>query len=134
MTQPYPEGPDDSIAVMDYRGQAREFLAQSREHLAGGNLHQASEKGWGAAAWMAKAVAETQGWQYDRHDHFQVVLNNARVMTGNDRLIDLSAVAHNLHRNFYVRRRFLDMEEIGLNLDRIAELLDILEPLTSARQ
>ena len=45
MTQPYPEGPDDSIAVMDYRQQAREFLAQSREYLANGNLHQASEEG-----------------------------------------------------------------------------------------
>ena len=116
------------------RQQAREFLAQSRECLADGNLHQASEKGWGAAAWMAKATAEAQGWRYDRHDHFQVVLNNARVMTDNNRLIDLSAVAHNLHRNFYVRRRFLDMEEIGLNLDRIAELLDILEPLTGVGQ
>ena len=130
MTHPYPEGPDDSIAVMDYRQQAREFLARSRGYLADGNLHQASEKGWGAGAWMAKAVAEAQGWRYDRHDHFQVVLNNARVMTGNNRLIDLSAVSHNLHRNFYVRRQFLDMEEIRLNLDRIDELLDVLEPLT----
>ena len=129
MVQPYPEGTNDSIAVMDYRQQAREFLAQSREYLADGRLHQASEKGWGAAAWMAKATAEAQGWRYDRHDHFQVVLNNARVMTDNNRLIDLSAVAHNLHRNFYVRRMFLDADVIGLDLGEIEELLDILEPL-----
>ena len=132
MTQPYPEGPDESIAVMDYRQQAREFLAQSREYLADGQLHQASEKGWGAAAWMAKAVAVTQGWQYDRHDHFQVVMNNARSMTGNDRLRQLSSVAHNLHRNFYVRRMFLDADVIGLDLGEIEELLEILEPLADA--
>lgn len=132
MTQPYPEGPDESIAVMDYRQQAREFLAQSREYLANGQLHQASEKGWGAAAWMAKAVAVTQGWQYDRHDHFQVVMNNARSMTGNDRLRQLSSVAHNLHRNFYVRRMFLDADVIGLDLGEIEELLEILEPLADA--
>ena len=117
---------------MDYQQQAREFLAQSREYLADGNLHQASEKGWGAVAWMAKAVAVSQGWQYDRHDHFQVVMNNARSMTGNDRLRQLSSVAHNLHRNFYVRRMFLDADVIGLDLGDIEELLDILEPLADA--
>ena len=44
--------------VEDYRQQSRYFLAKSREYLADDDLHQASEKGWGAAAWMAKAVAE----------------------------------------------------------------------------
>jgi hypothetical protein len=129
MTQPDLGGQNDPAAVMDYRQQAREFLGQSREYLAAGRLHQGSEKGWGAAAWMVKAVAEAQGWQYDRHEHFHVVLNNARVMTGNDRLYDLSGAANNLHRNFYVRRQFLTSQEIGLGLDRMAELFDILEPL-----
>ncbi len=36
--------------IADYEAQAREFLAKSREYLAAGDLHQASEKGWGAAA------------------------------------------------------------------------------------
>ena len=132
MTQPYGDGPVGSVAAMDYRQQAREFLDQSREYLADGNLHHASEKGWGAAAWMAKAVAVTQGWQYDRHDHFQVVLNNARSMTGNDRFRQLSSVAHSLHRNSYVRRIFLDADVVGLDLGEIEELLDILELLADA--
>ena len=58
----------DPAATADYRQQARQFLAKSREYLGEGDLHQASEKGWGAAAWMAKAVATAQGWEYSRHD------------------------------------------------------------------
>ena len=64
MTQMNPAEPFDSDAAGDYRQQARNFLGKSREYLAEGDLHQASEKGWGAAAWMAKAVAETRGWEY----------------------------------------------------------------------
>jgi diadenosine tetraphosphate (Ap4A) HIT family hydrolase len=62
------------------------FLGKSREYLAEGDLHQASEKGWGAAAWMAKAAAEAHGWEYKKHDHFHVVLRNA--MDGQSRSRD----------------------------------------------
>ena len=61
MTQQNPAEPFDRDAVGDYRQQALHSLGKSREYLAEGHLHQASEKGWGAAAWMAKAVAETRG-------------------------------------------------------------------------
>ena len=72
MTQPHLGDPPDHDAVGDYRQQARYFLSKSREYLAEGDLHQASEKGWGAAAWMVKAVAETHGWEYGRHEQFSV--------------------------------------------------------------
>ena len=44
-----------------------EFLAAARACLAEGDLLQASEKGWGAAARMVKAVAETRGWRHSSH-------------------------------------------------------------------
>ena len=122
-----------SETIRDYRQQAREFLAKSRQYLADDDLHQASEKGWGAAAWMAKAVAEAHGWEYETHEQFNVVLNNARMTTGNDRLRELRGIANDLHHNFYVRKRFLDAEEISLELGEMAELLDILEPLTETQ-
>ena len=58
-----------------HAGQAREFLEMAREYLAAGQLHQASEKAWDAAAHMAKAVALVQEWQYERHSHFHQVMN-----------------------------------------------------------
>jgi hypothetical protein len=132
VTQSHTTEPYDPAAVEDYLRQARAFLVKSREYSAAGDLHQASEKGWGAAAWMAKAVAETQGWEYERHEQFNVVLNNARALTGDDRLPGLRSIAGTLHGNFYTRKRFLDVDSVRMDLERIAELLDILEPLTHA--
>ena len=49
-----------------YREQSRVFLAQAHfEELAKGDLQQASEKGWGAASQMVKAIAQERtrnGW------------------------------------------------------------------------
>ena len=120
----------DPAATADYRQQARRFLAKSREYLGDGDLHQASEKGWGAAAWMAKAVATAQGWEYNRHDQFSVVLNNALLALGDDRLRGLRGIANDLHGNYYRRKFLLNAAIIGRDLNSVEELLEILEPLT----
>ena len=125
-----PQHVPDSIAVADYATQAREFLAQSREYLANDRLHQASEKGWGAAAHMVKAVAEAQGWVYQKHRDFSRVMNQASRLTGNDRLLDLQGRASLLHENYYERKRFLDANIIGKNLESMEELVELLAPLT----
>ena len=132
MTQTSPIEPFDApaVAIADYRQQAREFLAKSRQYLADDDLHQASEKGWGAAAWMAKAVADAQGWKYERHAQFNVVMYQAQDLSGDDRLDDLRGNANELHGFFYTRKLFLRADVIGRGLDRMATLLDILEPLT----
>ncbi len=122
--------PYDLVAIEDYRRQAREFLGNAHDYLAQDDLHQASEKGWGAAAWMAKAVAVSQGWEYNQHAHFGVVLQNAGDLTGDGRFRLFRAVAFELHQNFYTRKRFLSDRAINSSLDDIAELLDSLEPLT----
>ncbi len=116
-------------AVADYEAQARAFLRKAREYLAQGDLHQASEKGWGAASHMVKAVALTQGWRYDTHAEFSVVLNNAVLATGVDRLRELRSTANELHSNYYRRKRHLDAEIIARDLAGVAELLELLGPL-----
>ncbi len=132
MTQSSPIEPfnEPAAAVADYRQQAREFLVKSRQYLSEDDLHQASEKGWGAAAWMAKAVADARGWEYEKHPQFSVMLNNARRVTGDVRLLGMAGIANDLHGNFYTRKRFLDAESIALGIDQIEILLGILEPLT----
>ena len=126
------EDPAGDDPVADYRQEARAFLAKSRRYLAEGDLHQASEKGWAAAAWMAKAVAEAQGWDYTRHAQFSVVLNSARQVTGDGRLPGMRGIANELHGNFYTRRRFLNAGAIAEDLEQIALMLTILEPLTES--
>ena len=130
MQQPS-SAPQDAV-VEDYRQQSRYFLAKSREYLAEDDLHQASEKGWGAAAWMAKAVAERQGWQYQRHDEFFDVMYRAEQAIGNPELKGLTDAANTLHGYFYRRRIFLQPDDISYRLDRMETLLDLLEPLSQA--
>ncbi len=126
-----PENGRDFDAVTDYETQAREFLAKGRQYLADGDLHQASEKGWGAAAHMAKAVAVAQGWRYDRHPDFSRVINQAVLLTGNDQLRGLRGIANDLHGNYYERKRFLNADIIGRDLESMAELVELLALLTA---
>ena len=125
--------PYETEPVADYRQQSREFLARARTYLAGGDLHQASEKGWGAAAWMAKAVAEAHGWKYNRHNEFFKVMHQARQLSGDSRLRTLADTAGTLHGNYYEREMFLYSSAIGEGLDDMELLLDILQPLTEGQ-
>ena len=120
----------DRQAIEDYAGQAREFLGRARVYVQNDDLHQASEKAWGAAAHMAKAVANANGWQYQTHSDFITVIRNASEMSGNEKLRTLRATANDLHQNYYRRKRFLNGEEIAADIESVAEMLDILEPLT----
>ena len=121
---------DNHEEATQYETQAREFLVKGQDYLAAGDLHQASEKGWGAAAHMAKAVAIAQGWQYSRHSHYHRVMNQAGRMTGNTRLPFLHGRAEVLHANYYELKEDLDAALISNDLENIAELLEILHPLT----
>ena len=133
MVDQSPMEPYETEPVADYRQQSREFLARARTYLAGGDLHQASEKGWGAAAWMAKAVAEAHGWKYNRHNEFFKVMHQARQLSGDSRLRTLADTAGTLHGNYYEREMFLYSSAIGEGLDDMELLLDILQPLTEGQ-
>lgn len=45
----------------DHRKISEEFMRRSKEYLSKGELLQASEKGWGAAAHAIKAYAASRG-------------------------------------------------------------------------
>ena len=132
MSQSVPMEPydQDEAVVADYRQQSREFLCKGRDYLAAGEWHQAAEKGWGAAAWMAKAVAEARGWGYARHDEFYTVMYQAQDLSGDSRLENLRRVANELHGFYYTRKVFLRPDVIGRGLNDVELLLEILQPLT----
>ena len=101
------------------REQAFTYLHQAEEELARGDLRQASEKGWGAAAQMVKAIAENRGLEHKTHRHlFEAVsaLNNNEYTIG-------FAFANSLHTNFY---------EGGLNEDSVRLYLTGVDALVHA--
>ena len=84
-----------------YREQSRLFLSQAREELAKGDLAQASEKAWGAAAQMLKAIAAERGWAHHSHRALHGVMDMLYRETGDSELVDLFSSANYLHVNFY---------------------------------
>ena len=111
--------------------QSRDFFAKARRYLEEDDLHQASEKGWGAAAHMAKAVAMAQGLSYERHDEFFKVMYEAQRLTGEPRLRAWGNTASALHGFFYLTKDLLDHDAISGNLDDVNSLLDALETLVA---
>ena len=115
-------------AVTEHVDLARKFLRRSREYLAESDLHQASEKGWGAASHIIKAVAAREGWQYEIHDDFGVVVRNARQRYRQPGLSAMSYAAQELHRNYYKRDLLLDGTEIAEQLEEVERMVNILQP------
>ena len=108
---------------------SRVFLTKAREELAAGDLEQASEKAWGAASLMLKAVAQQRGLDHDTHNHLFQVL---RVVAGelDDReLRRLFNDANGLHHNFYEHR--LTAEEISDDIDSVERFVGKVESFLS---
>lgn len=111
----------------DYKTNSRRMMSQSRAELDQGDLQQASEKGWGAAAQMMKAVADTRGWEHDRHRHLHQIASRLRAEKGDRDIYRLFATASTLHENFYENQ--MAVQDIGEALDDMERLLDKLEDI-----
>lgn len=114
--------------VPGYIDKAREFLARSKGYLEQGDLHQASEKGWGAAAHMAKAVAHANGWEYEHHGQFDGIITNARQRYRLPQLRNYGKSAHILHQNYYQHPSMLNADTIQEDIEDVENLLNALEP------
>ncbi len=77
------------------------LLAQAEAELAAGDVRQASEKGWGAAAQAVKAVAEQRDWPHRSHTGLFRVVERLTRETEDDQITILFEVANALHQNFY---------------------------------
>ena len=115
--------------VADHIGISKDFLDRSKTYLAAGDLHQASEKGWGAAVHMVKAIALTRGWDYETHDHFDSVVNNARAYYRQPDLRAWGRSAQALHRNYYLHPSLLDPEIISEDIQDVESFIGAVEPL-----
>ena len=118
------------MTTQTYQQASQRFLAQAKQELTAGDLQQASEKGWGAAAQILKAIAEQRSWEHSRHRHYHRIVSRLRSETGDGDIAHLFAVASVLHENFY--ENVLPPDEIAENLDDVQALLSKLKPLLDA--
>ena len=115
------------VTQLTYRQQSRRFLEQARRELGEGDLAQASEKGWGAASQMVKAVAESRGWEHEPHRMLLRAVNGLVEEQGDMELGKLFAMARYLHENFY--EGHMDATLVASGLEDMARLVDKLEAL-----
>ena len=113
--------------VTTYREASRELLGQARAELAAGDLRQAGEKGWGAAAQIVKAYAERRGWRHYSHRYLFTTINDLTRESGEFEIYDLFIAANGLHSNFY--EHSFDALLIAPDLDRVQLLINKVEPL-----
>ena len=101
-----------------------EFVRHSRAYLSNGELLQASEKGWGAAAHAAKLFANARALEYTRHEHFRDVISELQIETGNPGIFRWQQSANLLHRNFYDDA--MTAPQIADHLDNVASLVNLI--------
>ncbi len=115
------------MSTQKYREDSHHLLAQARAELASGDVRQASEKGWGAAAQILKAIAEDRGWDHGKHRHLSRVASRLRSELGDLDVFTFYMVADSLHGNFY--EDAYAAADVAEALDKIDLLISKLEPL-----
>ena len=116
-----------TVRVDHYSDLSAEYLRKARLHFDEGDLGQASEKGWGAAATALKAVAEDRGWDHHRHWQLHRCLRGLMDESGDEELSELFGHAEKLHANFY--EQFMPAHEVERYLGHINRLVGKLHRL-----
>ena len=115
------------VSQATYREQSRVFLEQAYRELREGDLRQASEKGWGAASQIVKAVASQRGWDHKHHRELFEVVYRLRRETGDRAISRLFEPANSLHTNFY--EGMMAQDDVEDALERVGQFVDKLEAL-----
>ena len=105
----------------------QKYRQDSRALLAQGDVRQASEKGWGAAAQTVKAVAEQRGWFHRGHAQLFDVVAILAQEAGDDDIDRLFELASALHTNFY--EDWYGAGRVARGLRDIETFLNKLEPV-----
>ena len=109
---------------------SRKYFRQAQEELDEGELSQASEKAWGAAAESLKALAAIRGWNHKSHPLLKDIATHTYMESGRPRLLELFELLEWAHFNYYEHR--LDHDAIQLRIAQCRELIDLLEEIRIA--
>ena len=122
-----PEPPARQDArIRKHLAQAREYWLKAPAYLAQGDLCQAGEKGWGAVAQLAKAVATLRRWEHYDHVAIQEAVTALAEESPEQMAVIYEglAAAEQLHGNFY--EVYMTPNRAALALGKLPPLLAIL--------
>ena len=108
-----------------HRDLAERFLREAEELLARGDYVQASEKAWGAAAQMVKAVAAKAGKELKSHGDLWLFVSE--VAGGDRELRRLWRTANSLHQNFY--EGWMPPEDVKYAIEDVKQFVEQLKKM-----
>ena len=106
-----------------------DFMDKAWKYFHEGDLVQASEKGWGAAAQMVKAAAEARDWRHKSHVELYQAIDRLADESDDEQLQELFHFASSLHINFY--EGWMPRRMVQSGLVQVSELVEKLERLQS---
>lgn len=109
---------------------SRKYFRQAQEELDRGDLTQASEKAWGAAAEALKALASIRGWNHKSHPFLRDIATHTYMEFGRPRIIELFDILEWAHFNYYEHR--LDNDDVQMRVGQSRELIDLLEEIRNS--
>ena len=115
--------------AFSYREQGRTFLSQASAELAQNDIRQASEKGWGAASRMAKAIASERNWPHTDHRALYQAVGKLADDIDDQELRRLFSIAGQLHTNFY--EGWLDQSYVESLLRDVTRFVDKVDTVLS---
>ena len=118
--------------ALSYLERSQEFLGKAREELEAGDLEQASEKAWDAAAVIVKAVAEARGIRQTAHKDLTRLVETLADETSDEHLRDLFDAAQSLHGNSY--ENDFGVRGVRRRIRRVEEFVKKMEPILNAQQ
>ena len=113
-------------AANECKTSARRLLHQAEDEFAKGDMLQASEKGWDAAA-AVKAAATLRGIGHRSHRELRFAADDFAEETGQGEISDLFSLSESLHANYY--EAWMRPSVVRRHLDAARELVEILESL-----
>lgn len=118
-----------SPQTQEYVAASYELMGKAHDYLGQGDLRQASEKGWGAAAQIVKAVAEH--WRdadvvHGRHQDLRALVAGLATVEREPDLDMSFHAAQDLHENFYENN--LPRYIVDLDLRQVEEFRSKILP------
>jgi len=113
--------------VNNYISLNNKYLRQADALVKEGDWVQASEKFWGAAAEMVKAVAARRGIELQSHGELYRFVAKLSQEFNSPQLHRLFAIASALHQNFY--ENWLPAETVIEDGEAVKELVELLRKL-----
>ncbi|MDJ0269465.1 MAG: PaREP1 family protein [Aigarchaeota archaeon] len=115
---------DPEVRAESHLKLSEKYLRECEEFLARGDYAQASEKAWGAASQMVKAIAARRGMEIRSHGELHRFVKRLREEFRDEQVSTFWLSAVSLHQNFYENWLPEDMVRDGVeNVKKLVERL-----------